>query len=138
MSGVVVIRRLLAAHTPLAAKIDPEEMPPRITSDPFGQGVVLPALRVWKVSGADSGVIKPGASRHHRERIQVDVLGSTRREIDEIKPLVLAACGDVRPAVAGLTNVTVVPAGEGPDGYDSEISARSTSHDFIVTYNKAT
>lgn len=136
MSGVVVIRQLLVAHAPLVALIDPDELPPRITSDLFGQGVVLPALRIWKVSGVDGAAIAPGATRHLRERVQVDVLARNRPELGQLLPLVRRACADKRPAVSGLTAVSVVFAGEGPDGYDTEISARSASLDFIVTYNE--
>lgn len=138
MNGKTVIRALLVGHSPLTARINPTQAPSRISTETLGAGVVLPAIRIWKVSSVEGDAIKPGGTRHVRQRIQVDVIAKTTKELDEIMTLVRRAAADKLTTAAGLTNVSVVPAGEGPEGFDDEQSARSTSQDFSVTYNEPT
>lgn len=144
MSGVAVVRYLLANNAPLiavvpAARIVPGELP---------QGSIFPAISVTLISGIPRTTIAMSEpNRLHSDRVQVSYLCKGPRGtvqglgydgIRAIAPLVLAACPNQRGSIDGVLVDSIICDIEGPDLADIAIPLFQGSRDFIVRWRSAT
>lgn len=137
MDGSAVILSLLCGDATVSALVPANAEPPRITGDVLGQGVALPAYRVWKVSGGHESVIAPGVHRWVSQRIQLEAHGETLAQVKALMAAARHACREQRIAALGtLTNVVIELAGEGPEGISIDTGARVATQDFRVGYNE--
>jgi len=141
MSGVTVIRYLLAHDSPVLAvaaadNIAAGDLPLRAT---------LPGIAVAQVSSVPRLTVSMGDRMQHTDRVQVSVLvkgtdaspaGTGYPGVKRLLKLVLAACPNKHGSVNGIDVDFILPDSEGPDFHDSELALHSGSRDFIVRWNE--
>lgn len=140
MSGVAVIRHLLANHAPLSALVPAA----RIVAGPLKPNTVLPAVAVTEVFSTPLNGIRinePG--KLHTESVQVTWLvkdadatpaGTGYVGLKQLGPIILAACPSQRGTVNGVAVDSIAPGLEGPDIYHADIGVHACSRDFIVRW----
>ena len=133
MNGVIAVRSLLVADTGLTALVSEA----RIAAGTLPQGTVLPAISLMSVSSVDRNIPAPGPKRRVTERVQVTVLARTYPETKAILAAIRTAAADQKPAIDGLTDVTVHTDSAGPDFLDEETGIHMQSQDFRVAFNEA-
>lgn len=143
MSGVRVIRHLLAAHAPLVALVPAT----RIAAGVLAQNTVLPAIAVTSVSGTPRLTVAMNEpNRMHTERVQVSVLvkapaaqpaGGGYPALSALMLLVLAACPNQHGTLATVNVDSILPDTEGPDLDDEAAQLLSRSRDFFVKWKSA-
>lgn len=127
MSGVWVLAELLTAHAGLV----------ELLGDNIKGGALdaVPSLSVNRVSRQRLPALSPGAKRWS-ERVQVTALG---RDYEEPGTLITMAheAADYRiGAIAGVVDVSVTPAGDGPDFILTDPTVWGGSSDFMVSYTE--
>jgi hypothetical protein len=132
MDGVAVLRALLIADPAIAGLVPAT----RIAAGVLPQGTPLDALSIMRVSAGDRNIIKPGATRHVTERVQVTALAGTYPRLRALIKAVKAAAADYVGAVGGLSGVTVHTDSAGPDFMDEQNSIYMSSQDFAVGYTE--
>ncbi len=137
MSGVAVIRTLLAASAAVTAVVPAT----RIICGKVPLNTALPAILITQVSSVPQNLIRSNETgKAHIERVQVTVFrkdSPSDAGYPGLKPLldlVLAACQNQRATIASTAVDSIIPDTEGPDLDYEEISAFARSRDFIVTY----
>lgn len=131
MSGVAIVRALMVGHAPLTAQVQAA----RIVAGDLKQGTTLPAISITLVSGVEGlTVAMTEAGKLVTERVQVTVLASSYPSLKNIIGLVRAALPHTRGAVAGFTCDSILPAGDGPDGWLPEESIYDQPIDFTVRF----
>lgn len=147
MSGVIVIRHLLATNAALIAALGagPPAASARIMAGDLPLNVVLPAISIAQVSSMPRNTVKMNEkSVQHTDRVQVSVLvkatqasppGSGYPGVRALLKLVLAACPHTHGIVNGIEVDSILPDIEGPDLSDDTVAFYSGSRDFIVRYN---
>ncbi len=140
MSGVAVIRALLAASSPVTA-VAPAAS---IVCGDLPQGTPLPGIEIKQISGVPRlTVAMTEAGRLHTDRVQVTALlkgpqgtpaGTGYPGVKALLALVLAACPNQRGSIAGVAVDSILPDVVGPDLSDPAASLYSQSQDFIVKY----
>jgi len=133
MNGVIAVRSLLVADTGLTALVSEA----RIAAGTLSQGTVLPAISLMSVSSVDRNIPAPGPKRRVTERVQVTVLARTYSEAKAILAAIRTAAADQKPAIDGLTDVTVHTDSAGPDFLDEETGIHMQTQDFRVSFNEA-
>jgi len=133
MNGVVAVRALLVAHTPLTSLVPVAQ----IVAGVVQQGSALPALSLMSVSSSDRNIIKAGAVRRVTERVQVTVLAATYPAAKAILKAVRQAAADRSPTIAGITQVIVHTDSAGPDFLDEQTGIHMQTQDFRVSFNEA-
>lgn len=133
MNGVVAVRALLVAHTPLTSLVPVAQ----IVAGVVRQGSALPALSLMSVSSIDRNIIKPGAVRRVTERVQITVLAATYPAAKAILKAVRQAAADRSPATTGITQVIVHTDSAGPDFLDEQAGIHMQTQDFRVSFNEA-
>lgn len=133
MNGVAAVLRALEAHAPLTALVPIDNM----TAGDLPLNFPLPALSAERVSGMDRNVPAPGGMKAVDERVQVTVYARSYPEQQTIQRLVNNAGDAARPTVAGIQDVVIHTAGEGPDFRDESSSIFLGTQDFRVRYNRA-
>ena len=133
MSGVIVVRSLLAGETRVTALVPPA----RIAAGMLPQGTDLPAISLMSVSSVDRNISAPGPKRRVTERVQVTVLAATYRQVKAILAAVRRATADQMPTIDGLFDVTVHTDTAGPDFLDEETGIHMQSQDLRVSFNEA-
>lgn len=140
MSGVAVIRYLLANASPVIALVPAT----RIMAGEFPINTVLPAISITEISSVPRltlAMTEP--NRMHTERVQVSVLvkgpqgtpaGLGVPGIKALLPLILTACAHRRGTVAGFYVDSILPDQEGPDLFDEPDAIYQGSRDFIVRW----
>lgn len=132
MSGVAVIRFLLATSAPILAYPVPAT---RIYAGVIPLGTALPAIGITEVSGVERLTVSMLDPRRLRtERVQVTVLAGTYPAQKTLLALALAACGNRAATVNGVSVDSILPEGEGPDLSDEASGIREQSLDFIVRW----
>lgn len=131
MSGVAIVRQMLAAWAPLTTLVPAT----RIVAGAAPEGMAKPAVSVTQISGYEfDTVARPGALRAQKERVQVTVLATSYAEQKRI----IKACGmgpGVKTgAVLGYRVCSVLPAGVGPDIPPQNDGIYEQSIDFMVTF----
>lgn len=139
MSGVAVIRTLLAADVTLTAVVPAT----KIMAGDLPMNTSLPAISVKQISSVPYNAIKVNdTNKLHTDRVQVNVFvkedaaGGGYPTLGAILTLVLAACPSQRGTVGGVALEAITPGHEGPDFYIDQLSAVTRSRDFIVRYIK--
>lgn len=140
MSGVAVIRHLLANNAPVLAVVPAT----RIMAGDLPLGTAMPAIAVTQISSVPLNTIRINESpKMHTERVQVSVLfkgpqgtpvGTGLPGVKALLKLVLAACPSQRGTVNGVAVDSITPDIEGPDLSDDAAALHSQSRDFIVKY----
>jgi hypothetical protein len=141
MSGVVVIRFLLANNAPVTAVVPAT----RIMAGDLPLNTVMPAIAVTQISSLPWNTVKMNESRvQHTDRVQVSVLfkgpegspaGAGYPGVRSLLKLVLAACPHQRSTVNGVSVDSIIPLEEGPDLQDVATALYSGSRDFFVRWN---
>lgn len=138
MDGAAIILDLLANDSGLTALVSASDNPSRISGDALGQGVTLPAVRVWKIDGFDRNILSPGAKVRVTQRVQVESHAATIPSMKQVHAAIRAACADqIIASLGGLTEIVVLTQGEGPEGLSPDTMARVATQDFSVSYNEA-
>jgi hypothetical protein len=133
MSGVAVIRHLLANAAPVTA-IAPAA---RTFGGVIPQGTAAPAIGVHQIS-LRSFVVLSGAARLHTERVQVTVHALTYAQQRALVAAARAACPCQAGTVNGVDLDSILPGGEGPDGFDGpDPGIYQQTIDFIVKWRGA-
>lgn len=132
MSGLKVIRSLLAANAPLTAAVLAEN----IIGDVVPLNAPLPAIGVTTISATDDRPLKRGSTRHVMERVQVTLLTNDAPSRLRIMGLIKSAAADRIGDIAGVSRVSVLTDGRGPD-FTTDAGLRGASIDFLVSYNEA-
>ena len=132
MSGVIVVRSLLAGETRVTALVPPA----RIAAGMLPQGTDLPAISLMSVSSVDRNISAPGPKRRVTERVQVTVLAATYRQVKAILAAVRRATADQMPTIDGLFDVTVHTDTAGPDFLDEDTGIHMQSQDLRVSFNE--
>ena len=133
MSGVAVVRAILAAHQPLTDVVRAD----RIVSEDLPMDVELPAISILTVSSVDRKVLKGGSTRRVTDRVQVNILANDATERLLLIGLVRQAGADKIGNFDEVTEVSLTTEGQGPD-LTTETGIRMRSQDFLVAYNEAT
>ncbi len=139
MSGVVIIRYLLANNAPVLAIVPAAKI---MTGD-VPLNTALPAIAITQISSIPHTDVSMTDAKMHTDRVQVSVLlkgpqgspsGLGYPGQKALLKLVLAACPNQRGTVNGVAVDAILPDIEGPDLYDDPTSLFSGSRDFIVKY----
>lgn len=131
MSGVGIVRTLLAANAPLVAVVPPA----RIMAGDLPPNTSLPAIDIRKVSDVSHRHMKmPASGNHWAERVQVTVHAATYPQQRSILALVRAGLPSTRGAVGSYSCDSISMDLGGPDMFDPDASIYSGSQDFIVRY----
>ena len=134
MSGVIVVRYLLAHDAPLLAVV-PET---KIMAGPIPLNTVLPAIEVSDISAIESGSVAMNeTTRLVTNRIQVSVLAKTYAEQKSILKLVRKALPVSHTTVNGIVVDCIIPEIRGPDIRDDAATIFSQSRDFMVSFQEA-
>lgn len=141
MSGVSVIRYLLANNAPVTAVIPSG----RVIAGPIPLGTVLPAISVTLVDSLPAFrlVRVNEANKMHEDRVQTTALfygakatvpGAGYLGLYQMMKLILAACPSQRGTVNGFVVDSIIPDILGPDLHDQETDLYSSSRDFRVRW----
>jgi len=130
MSGVAVIRHLLANNAPLIAEVAAA----RIMAGELPLNIALPAISISQVSGVPRNTVSMTGSKMHRDRVQVTVQTKTYPTKKTILALVLAACPNQYGTINSVSVLDILPDTEGPDLDDAEARIYTQSRDFIVRW----
>lgn len=140
MSGVAVIRSLLAGNSPILAIIPAA----RIMAGDLPLNTVLPAISVTQISSMPFNLLRTNeANKMHTDRVQVSVMfkgpqgtpsGTGYPGVKAMMRLILAACPSQRGTVNSVVVDSITPDLEGPDFYDDVTDIHSASRDFIVKW----
>lgn len=131
MSGVAVVRYLLANNAPVIALVPAA----RIVFGEIALNTVLPAIEVRQIIGVprntlamtETGVL-------HSDRVQVTCLAKTWTAKEALMALLLGACAHQRGLVNGIMVDAIIRDIEGPDLSDPATSIYAGSRDFMVRW----
>ena len=135
MSGVAIVRALLAQHAPLLT------LAPgiKVFAGIAPQGTALPTITVTEVSSNEQVTTARNlTTKMTRERVQVTVLTADNYPL--LKNLIKAAAlgaGTHRGTVAGFRVNAVMPDGVGPEIPPASDRILEQSRDFMVTFTEA-
>ncbi len=133
MSGVKVVRYLLASDTDLLAQVPVT----RIISGKIPQGTLLPAVGLgfaggdWRTETDNNDTTKYSTCR-----IQVTVQAANYPQLEMLMPLVRAAVPRVYGSVNGVNVAAVMLDVEGPDMSNDDAGFYVRTQDFIVSFNE--
>ena len=140
MSGVAVVRYLLANNAPVVAVVPAA----RVIAGDLPLNTTLPAISITQVSSIPMNLLRTNeANKLHTDRVQVSVLfkgpqgtpaGTGYPGVKALLKLVLAACPSQRGTVNTFAVDSIQPDLEGPDLYDDATALHSGSRDFIVKW----
>jgi hypothetical protein len=137
MSGVAVIRSLLAANAPVLAVVPAI----KIKAGILPLNIALPTISVTQISSIPRNTLSMNeAKRMHTDRVQVTVLVADTPEGDaypgmrSLLALVLAACPNQNGTVNGVDLDSILPDIEGPDFPPDASGIHEGSRDFIVKW----
>lgn len=140
MSGVIVIRYLLANNAPVLAVVPAA----RIVAGDLALNMALPAIAIEHVSGVPHNLIRTNEPQKlHTDRVQVSALfkgasgtppGTGYAGVKALLKLILAACPSQYGVINGINVLSIQPEIEGPDLSDAATSLYSGSRDFIVSF----
>jgi hypothetical protein len=131
MSGTLVMGELLRSYGPLtatmpAALILEEELPQGAS-----RGIVVESISV-----IDRNTLSDGVTRRVRERTQVTIMEPNVRQRRATWKLVRAAGASRRGDFAGVTEVSALLDGAGPDLRMDNPTMYLKTQDFTVSYNE--
>lgn len=133
MSGVKVVRYLLANNAPLTAVVAAA----KIAACPVPLNTTLPAIAVMQISGVQTNNVAMNSAAYQvRERIQITAYAETYPALKSILALARAALPLSHGTVAGVVVDSVLPDSDGPDLFDSDTETHEQSIDFIVKFSR--
>jgi hypothetical protein len=134
MSGVAIVRALLAAHKPVTDVVPAT----RIYSGIAPQGVTLPAISVSTVYGDEfPTVARRNANKQNWESVQVTVLSSNYVQMKNLLKACSLGSGVHKGTVVGLKVNSVIPDGINPEIPPGDDKIFEQSRDFMVTFVEA-
>ena len=132
MSGVSVLRYILANNAPVVAQVPAA----RIFAGSAPLNTTLPLIVVNGISGVPMNTVKVNESgRIQTDRVQVSVLAATYASQVTIMRLVRAALTHRTGSVNGTSVDAIIPDSEGPDLYDDSAIIFQGSRDMIVRWH---
>ena len=133
MSGVIVIRSLLAANSALTAQVPAA----RIMAGVIPLNTALPAISIAQISGVQRATVGMNeVTKFYTDRVQVTVMTKTYPAQKQLLALVQAACPNTHGQVNGVDCDSVMPDTIGPDIFDADQGIYFQSVDFKVTYRR--
>lgn len=131
MSGIIIIRALLAANSALIAQVPAS----RIMAGVIPLGTTLPAISLAQISGVVHETVSMlETKRFCTDRVQITVMAKTYPLQKQILALVQTACQNTRGTVNGVYCDSVIPDTTGPDIFDADQTLYFQSQDYKVTY----
>lgn len=130
MSGVAVIRYLLANNAPLTAVVAANKIKAGIV--PIN--TALPAISIRQISGQEQASIKRGSNMLVTDRVQVTVLATTYPQQKSIIELIRSALPPTRGTVNSYAVDSITPEIDGPDLYDDSPVVYEQSIDYFVRF----
>lgn len=130
MSGVAILRYMLANNAPLAVVVPAN----KIMAGVAPLNTSLPAVSIRQISGQEYQTIKRGSNQLVTERIQVTVLAATYPQQKTILGLIRTALPGTRGTVNGFVVDSIVPYIDGPDLYNDDPVIYEQSIDFVVRF----
>lgn len=134
MSGVAIIRHLLASHSPLTAEVPAA----RIRAGDLPLNSSLPAISVNLIDGIPRRTVDMTDSDFHSDRVQVTVHVHKQDEgyplLQQLLGLVMDACPNQRGTLNGFACDSILPDILGPDGEGVVDYILQQSRDFIVKF----
>jgi len=130
MSGVAILRYMLANNAPLTAIVSSN----KIIAGVVPLNTALPAVSIRQISGQEYQTIKRGTNQLVTERIQVTALASTYPSQKSILNLIRTALPATWGTVNGFVVDSITPDIDGPDLYYDEPDIFEQSIDFIVRF----
>lgn len=130
MSGVAILRYMLANNAPLAVVVPAN----KIMAGVAPLNTSLPAVSIRQISGQEYQTIKRGTNQLVTERIQVTALASTYPSQKSILNLIRTALPATRGTVNGFVVDSITPDIDGPDLYNDNPIIYEQSIDFIVRF----
>lgn len=132
MSGVAVVRSLLAANSGVIAQVPAT----KIFSGIIPQGSI-PAIGVSEITGQERLTVAMTGTKLRTERVQVTVQTKTYPTKKSILALVRAACRNRNGTVNNVEVDSILADIEGPDLDDPDAQIFTQSQDFIVKWREA-
>lgn len=134
MSGVAIIRELLAAHAPLTALVPAAS----IRSGSLPQGQKFPAISVRSVSANEQWTTARNLqSKMIRERVQVTCYAGTFELMERMLKAAALGRGVHTGVVKTFAVRSVLPEGVGPYIEAGDDGIHEQSRDFMVTFIEA-
>lgn len=134
MSGVAVIRSLLAEAVAVTAVVPAA----RIAAGVLPLATALPALGVSQVSGAERSTVSMAEmTKLQTERVQVMVHAVSYAQQKQLVGLVRRACRNRAGLVGGTDLDSILPGGEGPDGFEPDPAIYQQTIDFLVRWRSS-
>lgn len=134
MSGVTVIRHLLASDAAILALV-PDT---RIMGGPLPLKTALPAIGVSRISTVERTTVSmAGTRKMQTQRVQVTIHAATYLQQGQLVGLVRLACINRNGTVNGVDLDSILPGGEGPDGFEPDPGIYQQTMDFIVKWRAA-
>jgi hypothetical protein len=138
VSGVAVIRGLLAANAALIAAVPAT----KIVAGDLPLGTDMPAIHITSIDAVRRNTVSMSEAKTLvTERVQVTVMvgrsanaGGDYPGLVSTLALVRRACPNTRGVVNGVTVDSVLPDTEGPDIALDDVGIVSRSQDFIVRW----
>lgn len=131
MSGVNVVAFLLRAYAPITATVPAA----RIFGGPIPKGTPIPAIGVEQISGTERSTVSMGEpQRMRQERVQVTVHAADYPTQKQLMERARLACSNRHTPVNGIDVLSILPAGEGPDGYEPALLRFEQTRDFFVAW----
>lgn len=130
MSGVAILRYMLANNAPLAAIVSSN----KIIAGVVPLNTALPAVSIRQISGQEYQTIKRGTNQLVTERIQVTALASTYPSQKSILNLIRTALPATWGTVNGFVVDSITPDIDGPDLYNDDPVIYEQSIDFMVRF----
>lgn len=131
MSGVSVIRYLLANNAPVIAQVPAA----RIYAGAAPLNTTLPLITVTGISGVPQNTVAMDESgRIQTDRVQVSVLAATYASQVTIMRLVRTALAHQSGTINSVTVDAIVPDSEGPDLFDADAVIYQGSRDMMVRW----
>jgi len=141
VSGVAIVRNLLANYAPLLALVPSDKTPgDKVFAGPAPQGTAPPFVTVTRIWGNEIQTIaRRQAGVTNRERVQVTVLTKDPGG-HKLGDQILKACGLGRGVhtgpVLGYDVKAILPEGQGPDLPVGDDKIHEKSRDFMVTFSE--
>lgn len=151
MSGVIIVRYLLAHNAPLLnamGTVGGVQAADRISAGDLPLNAPMPGIPITQITSVPRNTLSMKDPRvQHTDRVQVSALVHDQNAspqglgwpgVTALLKLVLAACPNTKGTINGVDCDSILPAEEGPDLYDDATKLCSRSRDFIVRWNSPT
>ena len=131
MSGVIIIRALLAANTALTSVVPAS----KIMAGVIPINTVLPAISISQISGVTRNTVSMNEAKVlATDRVQITVMAKDYASQKSILDLVRAACPNTRGTVNGVACDSIWSDTTGPDVFDDLAVIYFQSVDMMVRF----